>query len=145
LQFAPLAFDASTLEIWGSLLNGGRLVLFPGKTASLEELGDILHARRITTLWLTAGLFHPMVDHHLDAFAGVRQLLAGGDVLSPVQVNRVLEELPGCQLINGYGPTENTTFTCCYPALLAHPFGSTVPIGRPISNTRVYVLDAFFQ
>ena len=109
LQFAPLAFDASTLEIWGCWLNGGKLVLFAEQTPSLEDLGRTIHDNGITTLWLTAGLFHPMVEAHLDALQGVRQLLAGGDVLSPVHVVQALQGLPSCRLINGYGPTENTT------------------------------------
>jgi amino acid adenylation domain-containing protein len=140
LQFAPISFDASTFEIWGSLLNGARLALMPGGAASLDELGVALKKYQVTTLWLTAGLFHLMVDTHLDDLKGLRQLLAGGDVLSVPHVKRVLQELPACRLINGYGPTENTTFTCCFPVTEAAVNGS-VPIGRAISNTSVYVLD----
>jgi len=140
LQFAPASFDASTFEIWGALLNGATLALYPPHFDSLEQFGQVLHQHRVTTLWLTAGLFHQMVDHHLNALRGLRQLLAGGDVLSPSHVKKVLETLDDCQLINGYGPTENTTFTCCC-AIPRHWDGSSVPIGRPISNTRVYILD----
>src|SRR5207248_2146512 len=135
LQFAPLAFDASTLEIWGALLNGGRLVLIPGRSASLEELGETIRLRKITPLLLTAGLFHAMIEGQLEELRGVRQLLAGGDVLSPAHVSRAARELPGCQVINGYGPTENTTFTCCYRVPTAGPGEGSVPIGRPVSNT----------
>lgn len=145
LQFAPVSFDAATLEIWGALLNGGRLVIFPAQLPSLEMLGEIIERYQITTLWLTAGLFHQMVDHHLDKLRGVRQLLAGGDVLSPPHVRRVLQELPGCRLINGYGPTENTTFTTCYPIQPGEPIETSVPIGRPIANSQVYILDEFLQ
>jgi aspartate racemase len=140
LQFAPISFDASTFEIWGSLLNGARLALMPAGAASLDELGKAIKRYRVTTLWLTAGLFHLMVDTHLDDLKGLRQLLAGGDVLSVPHVMRALRKLPGCRLINGYGPTENTTFTCCFPITEAAVNGS-VPIGRPISNTSLYVLD----
>ena len=140
LQFAPVSFDASTLEIWGSLLNGAKLVLFPSQLPSLEELGATLREHQVTTLWLTAGLFHQMVEHRIDDLRGVKQLLAGGDVLSVPHVKKVLEQLPDCQLINGYGPTENTTFTCCY-SIPQNWNGRSIPIGRPISNTRVYVLD----
>ncbi|HEX5884977.1 MAG TPA: amino acid adenylation domain-containing protein, partial [Pyrinomonadaceae bacterium] len=138
---APLAFDASTFEIWGALLNGARLSLMPLRQPSLEELGFYVRKYAVTTLWLTAGLFHQMVDSCLDDLRGVRQLLAGGDVLSPEHVRRVLNELPDCTLINGYGPTENTTFTCCYPMRSGEEFGTSVPLGRPISGTYVYVLD----
>jgi len=140
LQFATISFDASTFEIWGSLLNGARLALMPAGPASLDELGQALKRYQVTTLWLTAGLFHLMVDTHLDDLRGVKQLLAGGDVLSVPHVKRVLQELKGCRLINGYGPTENTTFTCCFPVTSAGVNGS-VPIGRAIANTSVYVLD----
>jgi len=141
LQLAPLAFDASTLEVWGALLNGGRLAVFPPHTPSLEELSGFIAREGITTLWLTAGLFHQLVDHALEALAPVRQLLAGGDVLSPAHVRRVVDRHPHCQVINGYGPTENTTFTCCYPVPRGEPLTGSVPVGRPISNTHVHVLD----
>lgn len=141
LQFAPISFDASTFEIWGALLNGARLVIFPDHLPSLKELGDVLKQYRITTLWLTAGLFHQMVSNHLEGLKPVRQLLAGGDVLSPNIVKKALETLDECRLINGYGPTENTTFTCCHVMTDSRQVGDTVPIGRPISNTQVYILD----
>ncbi|MEK6283902.1 MAG: amino acid adenylation domain-containing protein, partial [Acidobacteriota bacterium] len=145
LQAAPISFDASTFEIWGSLLNGGRLVLLPAERASLEELGRALKQHQVTTLWLTAGLFHLMVEERAEDLQGLRQLLAGGDVLSVSHVERALRELEGCQIINGYGPTENTTFTCCYPMTSVSQVGATVSIGRPISNTKVYLLDANLQ
>ena len=141
VQLAPLTFDASTFEVWGSLLNGGRLVVLPPDSPSLEELGRALQQHHITTLWLTAGLFHLMVNRQLESLLGLRQLLAGGDVLSPQAVNRVLEAGTSLTLINGYGPTENTTFTCCYPMQSGNSVGGTVPIGRPISNTKIYILD----
>ena len=141
LQFAPVSFDASTFEIWGCLLNGGTLVLAPPGNLSLEELGRIIEENRITTLWLSAGLFHLMVDQQMDRLKKVRQLLAGGDVLSIPHVRKFLEQAEGCALINGYGPTENTTFTCCFRMTAMPPHASSIPIGRPISNTRVYILD----
>ena len=145
LQCSTISFDASTFEIWGSLLNGGRLALLPAGTASLKELGQALRRYRVTTLWLTAGLFHLMIDNHLDDLKGVRQLLAGGDVLSVSHVQKVFKELKDCRLINGYGPTENTTFTCCYPVTDLTKVNGSVPIGRPVSNTSIYVLDRFMN
>ncbi|MCP4655225.1 MAG: amino acid adenylation domain-containing protein, partial [bacterium] len=145
LQLAPISFDASTLEIWAALLNGGRLVVFPPHTPSLQELGKAVEGHRVTTLWLTAGLFHQMGDETLTGLGAVRQLLAGGDVLSAGHVRKVLEKLPGCILINGYGPTENTTFTCCSPMREPGEVGDPVSIGRPISSTRGYVLDRQLQ
>lgn len=145
LQLAPISFDASTLEIWGSLLNGAGLVIMPPHTPSLQELGEAIRGYQITTLWLTAGLFHIMVDEQLEDLKQVRQLLAGGDVLSVPHVQKVLQELKGCQLINGYGPTENTTFTCCYRITEVNRIENSIPIGRSISNTQVYLIDTHLQ
>jgi amino acid adenylation domain-containing protein/FkbH-like protein len=145
LQYAPLAFDASTFEIWGALLNGARLVIAPPHAMSLSELGRFIRERCITTLWLTAGLFHQMVEEQMENLRGVRQLLAGGDVLSVPHVKKALEQLPDCKLINGYGPTENTTFTCCHQITRSSVERRSIPIGRPIANTEVYVLDEYLQ
>jgi amino acid adenylation domain-containing protein len=141
LHLSSPSFDASTFEIWGALLNGGRLAIAPPGVPSVAEVGSLLRRYGVTTLWLTAGLFHEMVDHGLDDLRPLRRLLAGGDVLSPAHVARVLNALPGLRLVNGYGPTEGTTFTCCHAVTTAPPPGRSVPIGRPIANTRVYVLD----
>ncbi|MEH2224836.1 amino acid adenylation domain-containing protein [Nostoc sp.] len=141
LQLAPISFDASTFEIWGSLLNGGQLVVMPAATPSLQELAQTIQQHQVTTLHLTAGLFHLMVDEQLESLKNVRQLLAGGDVLSVSHVKKVLQELKECILIHCYGPTENTTFTCCYPMTELSQVGNSVPIGRPIANTQVYLLD----
>jgi amino acid adenylation domain-containing protein/non-ribosomal peptide synthase protein (TIGR01720 family) len=143
LQLAPVSFDASTFEIWGALLHGAQLVLYPPGKLSLEELGEVLQKHRVTTLWLTAGLFQEVVDNHPDALAGVRQLLAGGDVLPLPQVEKVMQFLPACQLINGYGPTECTTFSSCCLASRSMTVGDSLPIGRPISNTQIYIVDRY--
>ncbi|MCY1022339.1 non-ribosomal peptide synthetase [Pyxidicoccus sp. MSG2] len=143
LQLAPISFDASTFELWGALLNGAKLVLFPEHSPSLEELGRALVCHRVTTLWLTAALFEQVMAAQPEALSGVRQVLAGGDVLSPTAVRARLAQ--GGLLINGYGPTENTTFTCCNPMTQPGQVGPTVSIGRPISNTQVYLLDAALE
>jgi len=141
LACAPVSFDASTFELWGSLLNGGILVLYPDEIPLPAEIGVLIERYGVTTLWLTSGLFHLMASIAPEGFSGLRQLLAGGDVLSPSLVRAALSHLAGGVLINGYGPTENTTFTCCHRMRDAAEVGEPVPIGRPISNTRVYVLD----
>ena len=145
LQFAPLSFDASTFEIWGPLLNGGQIAIFPPHLPSVDELGGFIQEEGVTTLWLTSGLFNQQVDSALDSLRNVRQLLTGGDIVSPVHAQRFLREIPGCRLINGYGPTENTTFTCCFPMRDAADVGATVSIGRPVANTIVRILDRDFQ
>jgi len=141
LQFAPISFDASTFEIWGALLNGSQLVLMPPKSSSLEELEVAVRRHSVTTLWLTAGLFHLMVEERPEGLRTLRQLLAGGDVLSPRHVRLFLKHAGNTSLINGYGPTENTTFTCCHTLCADDPVSESIPIGKPISNTRVYLLD----
>jgi amino acid adenylation domain-containing protein len=145
LQFAPISFDASTFEIWGALLNGGRLVVMAPQPTSLKDLVRVLREQKVTTLWLTAGLFNLVIEERLEDLHSVRQLLAGGDVLSPRHVRQALEKLPNCRLINGYGPTENTTFTCCHTMYAGEPVPEPVPIGRPISNTQVYILDELLR
>jgi amino acid adenylation domain-containing protein len=141
MLLAPVSFDASTLELWGALLQGGRLEIVEAPKPSLDELAATLRRGRVTTAWLTAGLFHQMVDERLDVLTGLRQLLAGGDTLSPDHVRRALDALPGTTVINGYGPTENTTFTTCHPMTPGTGPPRRVPIGRPIAGTRALVLD----
>jgi amino acid adenylation domain-containing protein len=145
LQFAPLAFDASTFEIWGCLLHGARLAVASPQPLSADELGAAIRREGVTTLWLTAGLFHVMVDQRLADLAAVRQLLAGGDVLSPRHVRAFLQAASASVLVNGYGPTENTTFSCCHRMSRPDEVGEPVSIGRPIANTQAYVLDRHLQ
>lgn len=139
LQLCALTFDPAAFEIFGALLNGGKLVIYPPGTLELSELAGSLKDDGVTTLWLTTGLFHRMVDGQLDGLGGLRQLLAGGDVLSPAHINRVHRTYPELRLVNGYGPTENTCFTTCH--VVSEPVDERVPIGLPITGTRVYVLD----
>ena len=139
---APVCFDASTFEIWGALLNGAKLVVMTPGAVSLE-LRDVLIKEQVTTLWLTAGFFNLLLDEQPEALSGLGQLLAGGDVLSPAHVHRALKLLPcGSRLINGYGPTENTTFSCCHvmDAGADEPL-TPVPIGRAVAGTSVYLLN----
>ena len=142
LLAAALSFDASTLELWGPLLNGGRLALLPDGQMSLEAIGDAIRRHGVTTLWLTSGLFSMMVDERLDDLKSLRQLLAGGDVLSPAHVRKAMAALPETRIINGYGPTENTTFTCCHTLTPEDAASGIIPIGKPVAHTTVYVLDA---
>jgi amino acid adenylation domain-containing protein len=139
LHYAPVAFDASTLEVWGPLLNGGHLVV-PPDDLTPARLCAIVADKQVTALWLTSGLFHQVAAGDLADLNGVRLLLAGGDVLSVAHVNRVVAALPDTTVSNGYGPTENTTFTCCYP-VPAPVTGDSVPIGRAIGGTSVHVLN----
>jgi amino acid adenylation domain-containing protein len=145
LAFAPVSFDASTLEIWAPLLNGGTLAIYPSEFESVEQFESVLKRFNVTSLWLTAGLFNTIVDQRVEALRGVRQLLVGGDVLSVAHIRKALTALPQTELINGYGPTENTTFTCCYSIPRQWPEERSIPIGKPIRNTRVHILDERMQ
>jgi amino acid adenylation domain-containing protein len=144
LLFSSISFDVSTFEIWDCLLNGGRLVVAPA-AASIQEMAAVVERRGVTTLWLTAALFHLAVENHLSSLRGVRQLLAGGDVVPPGAARRCMEAIPGLRLINGYGPTENTTFTATWSTTDPAAVGASVPIGRPIPGTDAYVLDRHLQ
>jgi amino acid adenylation domain-containing protein len=141
MHAAPLGFDASTFEIWGGLLNGGRVVLMPPGLFSLSLIGDMIRRYGVTTAWLTAGLFHQVIEERVMDLKPLRQLLAGGDALLPGLVRKALDSLPECRIINGYGPTESCTFACCHDVRYEWDRQGSVPIGRPIGNTRVYVVD----
>ncbi len=143
LHAAPLGFDASTLELWGALLNGGCVVVHDELVPTGPGLATIIARHGVTTAWLTAALFNAVVDadpHHL---AGLRELFIGGEALSVDHVRRMQRAAPGLRLCNGYGPTECTTFTCTHP--IPHDIlqdATSIPIGRPLPATRVYVLNA---
>ncbi|MCG7410875.1 non-ribosomal peptide synthase/polyketide synthase, partial [Paenibacillus sp. ACRRX] len=141
LQGSTISFDAATFEIWGSLLNGAALAILPAGDLSLTDWTLAMRTHGVSILWLTAGLFQVMVEHQLEGLQGIKQLLVGGDVVSSQHARKVLELYSGIRLINGYGPTENTTFTCCHDITLADLESTSIPIGRPIGSTKVYVLD----
>ncbi|MDP9134224.1 MAG: amino acid adenylation domain-containing protein, partial [Actinomycetota bacterium] len=143
LALAPLSFDASTFEIWGALLNGGRLVVAPPTPFAPAEIAELVAAERVTTLFLTAELFHRFVDDVPEGLRPIQQLLSGGDVLSPSHVERALDAMsPGSVLVNCYGPTENTAFTTCHRMRPGERVETPVPIGRPIPHTQAHVLDS---
>ncbi|WP_165390795.1 non-ribosomal peptide synthetase [Pseudoduganella lutea] len=144
LQYAPVGFDASTFEIWGSLLNGARLVQAPAGVVGLDQLAGLIAGERIDTAFVTAALFNQLVDQHPEALAGVRQLLTGGEAMSSPHAARAIEAMQagsGGQLIHVYGPTECTTFATAGNVSMAAALAGTVPIGRPIAHTDTYVLD----
>jgi amino acid adenylation domain-containing protein len=145
LHLATPSFDAATLEVWGPLLNGGRIALHPPRTPSPAELREIIRREGVTTLFLTTGLFHLVADQAPDALAGVRHLMAGGDVVSIAHARRVMDAHPSLRLANVYGPTENTTFTTFNDLSPADWERASLPVGRPIAGTRTYVVDAAFN
>jgi amino acid adenylation domain-containing protein/non-ribosomal peptide synthase protein (TIGR01720 family) len=141
LLHSPHAFDASTYELWVPLLTGRQLVVAPPGELDLTELGRIIAEGGITGLWLTAGLFRLLAEDSPECFANVREVWSGGDVVPPALVRKVLEVNPDLVVGDGYGPTETTTFATNHLMTKDTRIGSTVPIGRPLDNMRVYVLD----
>jgi amino acid adenylation domain-containing protein len=142
LHLAPLSFDASTLEIWGALLHGAKLVMSGDDLPDFRLLGETILRHGITTTWLTSSLFNQIIDTSSEILRGLRQVLTGGEALSPSHIRKALDLLPGTRIVNGYGPTETTTFA----TLLQVPgnfdeASRAVPIGRPIAGTQVYVMS----
>ena len=143
LHAAPLGFDASTLEIWGALLNGGTVVIHAERIPGAHALAATIAREQVRIAWLTAALFNAIVDEDPQALAGLEQLLIGGEALSVPHVRKALDALPRTTIINGYGPTECTTFAATYRIPRALPVDATsIPIGRPIADTALYVLNA---
>ena len=140
LQTGSIVFDACTFEIWGALLNGLELyILEKEKLLNPKVLKQYLFDNKIDTLWLTAPLFNQLCEEDSKMFSSVKYLLTGGDVLSPKHINMVRKSNPNITLINGYGPTENTTFSCCFT--IDKKYENSIPIGKPIANSTAYVVS----
>lgn len=141
LQTGSIVFDACTFEIWGALLNGYKLFIMKKEDLlDAYKLKAYLFKNNITTLWLTAPLFNQLCESDPYMFKNVKKLLTGGDVLSPKHINMVKKACPDLTVINGYGPTENTTFSCCFT--IDKEYHTSIPIGKPIANSTAYVVSA---
>ncbi|SFB04749.1 non-ribosomal peptide synthase domain TIGR01720/amino acid adenylation domain-containing protein [Amycolatopsis marina] len=138
---ASISFDASTFEVWNGLLNGACLAIRPPEMLTVDRIREFNSRHGVTNLVLATGMFHELVDADADAFSGVRQLVVGGDVLSPVHCAKLTERMPDLQVINVYGPTECTSITTVHLVDSNPAPDVKLPIGRPIANTTVYVLD----
>ena len=145
LAHSPLAFDASTYELWIPLLAGGQVVMAPPGDLDAGTLRQLIARHSVTGLWLTSGLFRALAQDAPDCLTGVSEVWTGGDVVPAAAVRQVLAACPGLTVVDGYGPTETTTFAASYPMPLAASVPETVPIGRPLDNMQVYVLDADLQ
>lgn len=146
LHCSSISFDASTFELWGALLHGGRCVLFPHRVPDLGQLRAVIKREKVTTLWFTPSLFSIVLDQAPDALLPVSQLVVGGEALSVSDICRAMTLLPNAQFVNGYGPTESSTFACCYRIPKDQsPLAGSIPIGRPIANTLAYILDRHLQ
>ncbi len=142
LHASSPSFDASTLEVWGALLRGGHCVVLADGHVDGTAIARAVADYRVNVVWLTASLFHHLVDNEPETLTGVADVLAGGEALSVPHVRRALERLPGTRFVNGYGPTENTTFTACYPVPVPLPGGTgSLPIGFPVAGTWIELRD----
>ncbi|MEU8891501.1 amino acid adenylation domain-containing protein [Streptomyces sp. NPDC048442] len=141
LQSSSFSFDASVLEIWGVLLRGACLAFPPDDLLGAAELAEVLKAEGVTDLWLSAGLFHQVVEEDPTALAPLHTVVTGGDVVSPVQVRRALTANPGLTVAHIYGPTESTVAVC--RQLLTDPgaLESPLPLGTPLPGARLHVMD----
>ncbi len=145
-QVSSFSFDAATFEIWGALLNGGLLIgVAKDVLLSPPDFAEAIEGNRITTMFLTGAFFNHMAREFPQAFRGLRNLLVGGEALEPKWIRRVLDAGPPQRLLNGYGPTETTTFALCHLIHNVPAGASNIPIGRPIGNTIAYILNKYGQ
>jgi amino acid adenylation domain-containing protein len=145
LQFAPITFDASLFEIWGSLLNGARLAIYPVGIPLVEDLAAFIRDSKITVLFLTTSLFRRVVEDSVRDLAHVKEIITGGEVI-PVDIAKAAwTHLPRSRILNAYGPTECAVYSTTYELTGADGIGASVPIGRPIANTTAYIVDAYMN
>ena len=141
LQISNISFDAVTYEIWGSLLNGASLCIYPYEKLIPDELGNFIFNKKITQVLLTAKLFNLMIDEQIDNLKILKYLFSGGEIMSVFHAKRAFKVLDNCRIINAYGPTENTVVTSSYVLTNVKDIEDGVPVGKPISNTSIYILD----
>ncbi len=140
-QASNSSFDAATFEVWGALLNGARLIGIPREVAlSPPDLVAWLRVHEMSVMFLTTALFNEVARAAPEAFRTLRCLLFGGEAVEPRWVDAVLRRGPPARLLHVYGPTESTTFASWHEVRVVEPRATVVPIGRPIANTRIYVL-----
>jgi amino acid adenylation domain-containing protein len=141
-QAASISFDAATFEVWGALVHGATIVIIDRETVlDPALLREKLNEEKVSVLFLTTAVFHQMARDARGAFAGLRCLLFGGEVCEPKWVRHVLSDGAPRSLLHVYGPTETTTFATFFPVTMVDPTVSSLPIGSPITNTEIYILD----
>ncbi|MBA4010670.1 MAG: hypothetical protein C0481_02275 [Phenylobacterium sp.] len=141
LHSSAFAFDTSIIDLFASLLHGGTLVVPPDGALSISQLADAIQSHGVNTLWLTSGLFHAVADLRPQTFASVKQVVVGGDVVSPAHVGRVMAACPKVTVIDGYGPTESNVTNAHKVTQADLSRGMPLPIGRAIPGTQIYILD----
>ncbi|MFF7633471.1 amino acid adenylation domain-containing protein [Kitasatospora sp. NPDC008050] len=141
LLHSPHAFDASTYELWVPLLSGGTVVVAPPGALDARAVATAVAEAGVTALWVTAGLFSVLAEEDPECFRGAREVWTGGDAVPPAAVRRVLAACPGLAVVNGYGPTETTTFATCHRVAETGGLGTVTPIGAAMAGMRTLVLD----
>jgi amino acid adenylation domain-containing protein len=145
-QASNISFDAATFEIWGALINGAQLVgISKHIVISPQEFALQLQQKGITVLFLTTALFQQIARDAPQAFASLKYLLFGGEIVDIRWVKKVIKHGSPEHLIHVYGPTENTTFSTYYCVKELSESATSIPIGRPITNTQIYILDSHLQ
>lgn len=145
LNRAPISFDASVFDIYGALLNGGKLVILKQIKPSFTDLATAIVQNKVTTLGVTPSILNLLIEDYSEALVHLKQIISGGEQLPVWLCLKVLNKLPNCRLINAYGPTENSVNTTAYEVKDILPSTTSIPIGRPIANDSVYILDKHLQ
>ncbi len=145
MHLAPLAWDVGNFEIWAPLLNGARMAILPAPNPSVNDIAETIARHGVTEIFLSAALFHLMVDTRPEALLDLNTIMTGGDVLSPSHSRRLYEKNPNCQLVNTYGPCEDMAISFFYKVPRNGMGDGSVPIGQPIRHTDVFVLDDDLQ
>ncbi|MCP5049277.1 MAG: non-ribosomal peptide synthetase, partial [bacterium] len=142
LKTGALSFDISTFEVWGGLLNGLTMVMADKESLlSPKEMKRLTHTYNVTTILTTPSVFNRMLTEDIEIYTRLKNLFIGGDVLSPFHINRLRHRCPNINIINGYGPTENTTLSTAFR--IERDYEANIPIGRPIANSTAYIMNAY--
>ena len=146
LQLSNYAFDGSTFDIYGALLNGAALLIVSQEeVAELDKLAEIINSQYVSVFFVTTALFNTLVDLKISALTHIRKVLFGGERVSVEHTTKALNYLGKGKILHVYGPTETTVFASYYPVEKIDKRLGTIPIGKPLSNTTVYILDSFLK
>ncbi|KOU69015.1 non-ribosomal peptide synthetase module [Streptomyces sp. XY66] len=141
LFHSPMTFDASTFEVWAALANGAAVVVCTEQRPTLEDLARHVERHGVTVAFFTTALFHQLAARRSRVFAQLRSVVVGGEAMAAAQAREVLTAFPWLELVNGYGPTETTTFATAH-RVTEQDCAGPIPIGRPICGATAHVLDA---
>ncbi len=141
LQCSPISWDAFALELFGPLLSGAACVLQSGQIPEPTRIVQLVETHRVTTLHVSASLLNFLLDEYPSVFTGLRQVMTGGEPASVAHIRSLLARYPALRVVNGYSPLENTIFTLCHSITTGDTARRSIPVGRPITAKRIYVLD----